>query len=557
MIRDLDEASGPELEGYDLCVIGSGPAGGTLINELRDAGLRICVLESGRRKRSRYADELRRVESGGIQIKENSRERVLGGASTTWSGLSSPMDPVDLADRPYLQVPGWPITEEELAADYRSAAERYRFPPIEAFEQGGFDALREEGDLRPRWEELDEKIFLAADEPQNFGREWTEIYKGEDVDLWLDSSVIELLSSSDAAQDFPASIEAALVRTRSGKDVRVSAKRFVVAAGGLENARLLLLSKIATDNDQVGRYLMNHPKNYNGILHLDRSVDDLPYFFGCLKEGFAGYAGLRLPLHIQREQQLMNCYVRLEPLFPWSDNDGVTSLVLLVKQSHALFSGWKKRHAEEVVVLRDYAETGDDTDLADESRSVGGLFGLALRVLLHLPSVFSYLYYRLSRAQPPIKRVRIRNFMEMEPRPENRVTLDTQQDSNGVAIANIQHECSELDKRSLRTLHEALARDFQAAGLGRFVSTLDAEAKWPIDQDASHHMGTTRMGLDPKTSVVDADLRVHGISNLYMAGASVFPTSGCVNPTFTIVALSIRLARHLRGQAGADTASVS
>jgi choline dehydrogenase-like flavoprotein len=59
-------------------------------------------------------------------------------------------------------------------------------------------------------------------------------------------------------------------------------------------------------------------------------------------------------------------------------------------------------------------------------------------------------------------------------------------------------------------------------------------------------MGTTRMGLDPRTSVVDANGRVHAVENVYMAGASLFPTSGCANPTFTIVALSIRLARHLR-----------
>ena len=69
---------------------------------------------------------------------------------------------------------------------------------------------------------------------------------------------------------------------------------------------------------------------------------------------------------------------------------------------------------------------------------------------------------------------------------------------------------------------------------------------WPIIQDASHHMGATRMGTDPASSVVTPDGKLHSVDNVYLAGASVFPTSGSANPTFTIVALSIRLARHLR-----------
>jgi choline dehydrogenase-like flavoprotein len=115
----------------------------------------------------------------------------------------------------------------------------------------------------------------------------------------------------------------------------------------------------------------------------------------------------------------------------------------------------------------------------------------------------------------------------------------------------VSHAPTELDRRSLLALHERLASEFERAGLGRLESDLAAAEPWPIDQDASHHMGTTRMGDDPATSVVDRDLRVHSLENLWCAGASVFPTSGCANPTFTIVALSIRLARHLRARLAA------
>ncbi|MBM3985109.1 MAG: GMC family oxidoreductase, partial [Planctomycetes bacterium] len=109
MIRDLAEAVPADLPEYDLCVIGTGPAGATLVAELQGAGLSLCALESGRRRPDRAHDALRRVRSEGIVIKDASRERVLGGASTTWAGLSAPLDPIELAPRPWIGSPGWPV----------------------------------------------------------------------------------------------------------------------------------------------------------------------------------------------------------------------------------------------------------------------------------------------------------------------------------------------------------------------------------------------------------------------------------------------------------------
>jgi choline dehydrogenase-like flavoprotein len=124
MIRDLDAHGDAELSGYDLCIVGSGPAGTTLANELCDSGLRICVLESGMERPTPRGDRLRDVRSEGIRIKDYSRERVLGGASTTWAGLSSPLDPIDFEARPGLAHARWPIAREELLAYYAQAAER-------------------------------------------------------------------------------------------------------------------------------------------------------------------------------------------------------------------------------------------------------------------------------------------------------------------------------------------------------------------------------------------------------------------------------------------------
>ena len=176
---------------------------------------------------------------------------------------------------------------------------------------------------------------------------------------------------------------------------------------------------------------------------------------------------------------------------------------------------------------------------------------VALNVPLHAPSVAQYAWFRLRRgARPKVRRVRLRNFMEMQPTPENRVRLSSAQDANGVRLARVVHSCTELDKRSLIELHRVLVDELSSSGFGRLqtdLATADpgSDAPWPIDQDASHHMGATRMGTDPSSAVVDPSQRVHGVTNVWCAGASVFPTSGCANPTMTIVALSIRLAEEL------------
>ncbi|MBU0754713.1 MAG: GMC family oxidoreductase, partial [Planctomycetes bacterium] len=513
----------------------------------KNAGLTLCVLESGRRRTTRHHDQLRHVECEGIRIKEYSRERVLGGASTTWSGLSSPLDPADFRVRGHVPNSGWPLSLDALTPFYEQASDRYRFPPLSLFRGEGLEKIREKGDFQLRWEEVEEKIFMAAAEAQHFGREFGHIFHGEGPDLYLDATVLRLEGRKEGDR-----IDCAVIRNRNGREFRLRAKVFVVAAGGIENARLLLNSKdlcpqgLGNEHDQVGRYLMNHPKNYYGTLRMKKPLHHLPYYLGCMYRDFAGYAGLRLREEIQEEKKLLNSYVRFEPLFPWSDNRGVEALVLLVKRSKLMLKSFKNWKKGKVVSVRDYSETGDDSDFLNRRKTARDWIRLPFTVLVNLVPVITYLYFRVrEKANPRIKTVRLRNFMEMEPDPENRVTLSKEKDAYGQPVPRVTHRPSDLDKRSLIALHEAMKKEAARNGLGDLKTNLAAENPWPVDLDASHHMGTTRMGEDPRTSVVNSDCRLHSVDNLYVAGASVFPTSGCANPTFTLVALAIRLARHL------------
>jgi hypothetical protein len=147
-----------------------------------------------------------------------------------------------------------------------------------------------------------------------------------------------------------------------------------------------------------------------------------------------------------------------------------------------------------------------------------------------------------------IKFFRFYNRIEQSPDPDSRMTLSASRDSLGKNRVQLDWRLSAIDRRSMKRANEIVRAELNRAGLGNLKIALDGEnASWPSSLTGGHHhMGTTRMHVDPKGGVVNEDCRLHGTSNLFVAGSSVFPTSGCVNPTLTIVALAIRLADHVK-----------
>ncbi len=156
-------------------------------------------------------------------------------------------------------------------------------------------------------------------------------------------------------------------------------------------------------------------------------------------------------------------------------------------------------------------------------------------------------YRRLQKRDLGTRVYRVMCRSEQVPNPESRVTLSDELDAFGVPRARLDWRLTEQDVDTIRRGQMFLAAELARAGLGRMQ--LPEEEGFGWDQyvlGGHHHMGTTRMALDPRKGVVDADCRVHGIENLYLAGSSVFPTGGFANPTLTLVALAARLADHVR-----------
>jgi glycine/D-amino acid oxidase-like deaminating enzyme len=222
MIRSLDDIT--ESPHYDVCIVGSGPAGITVCAELMESGHRICVLESGTETNTEYADSLRKVESHGIRVPPESRERILGGTSHTSTGLCAPLDPVDFASRGWLHHLGWPITWGEFVPYFRSA-ERYGFPRFDLF--AGAGPFVDNGTAEPRWQNCEEKVFLTPANTPRFGPEYRHLFLKQDVDLILGTTVVDLPADGSRGKS---RVTAALCRSESNRnDVLIRADRFVLA----------------------------------------------------------------------------------------------------------------------------------------------------------------------------------------------------------------------------------------------------------------------------------------------------------------------------------------
>jgi choline dehydrogenase-like flavoprotein len=306
----------------------------------------------------------------------------------------------------------------------------------------------------------------------------------------------------------------------------------VIAGGGIENARILLASRdvhpagVGNGADLVGRFFLDH-FNVQGVGTLvfgePERVDSRFHGFWAW-DGMHGRGGLRMPDHRLREERLLNAAILLRPV-PLNPafreagrTDGVDAFVELARSAAA-------RELPDDV-WRDVCMAVNDR------REVLGFVGQRVRQALGSPG--------------GTLEASLQVEAEPAPNPDSRVTLSRETDRFGVPRARLDWRPSAIDLDSIRRTLATFAGAVGATGLGRYRADFSLEDGEPTLTTTYHHMGTTRMGTDPRSSVVDPDCRVHGVANLYVAGSSVFPTAGRSNPTFTLVALAIRLADRLR-----------
>jgi choline dehydrogenase-like flavoprotein len=365
------------------------------------------------------------------------------------------------------------------------------------------------------------------------------------IKVLLHANLLELLPSADGAH-----VQEVVIGSLGGHRGRVRARQYVLASGGIENARLLLLSNsvvpegLGNRRDVVGRYFMDHPSGTLGVLTADEPHHvTRPYERLRGKNAPSSFPEIALSPAYQRSQRVLNG--RVHPF-------GVEGpLPRGIRALRELRTALRKTVQDENALLEARLSEALRNAPAGEVISAPDNIGLtALKLGLGLGDIAKAVVHKLTdRPVVSNSHVELVGFFEQAPNPDSRITLGNDIDALGQRKVCVDWRLTPLDHHTYRSSATLFGNELARVGHGHFTL-----APWLADESnarpgihgTAHHMGTTRMSDDPGKGVVDRDCKVHGMDNLHVAGSSVFPTGGWAFPTFTIVALSLRLADELR-----------
>lgn len=518
----------------DICVVGSGAAGMTVAMHLNDTPRSVCLVESGDFGPDEPTQDLYTVEVVGHPVRENfmSRARYFGGTSNLWAGRSMWLTPFDLSRREWVPHSGWPIPFEELNQYYPAAASILRLPSWTSVQPILSTQLRPVERQLVDNTDLQANISVWGRKPLRFGAAYRKrLLASRNVSGYVNVNVTEIELNEAGNR-----VEACNGITLGGKKLRFQATRFVLACGGLETARLLLASRsvqrhgVGNQHDAVGRYYMDHPRAVFGHVRLS-APQKLPSLLGVPLVNGMAQVGIQLRDDLQRREQLLNTYLTLER--HWSD------------QTARAYQSFV--HSAKILLRAGYAGRRLSLSRAQLAKVPELIYLLAPREIMphSLYRVARQFKQRFDKGATDLVVV---NYCEQAPNPRSRVYLGDQRDRLGMPRPILDWVVSRQETESLMRLHELLDGQLRRTGLGRLDHGASGQDALRYT-DASHHVGTTRMSVDPREGVVDEHCKVHGVANLFIAGSGVFPTSGHANPTLTIVALGVRLAAHLNATA--------
>ena len=525
MFLDAEASGWPEDLDADVCLVGSGVMGLALTQHLlAHSKARILLIEQGPLEDSEELSTVPEERNSGDLVSgvAASRAQGFGGSSLRWGGQALPFFPQDLEDRPFLDLRGpWPLTLADLAPYYDQAGSFLDLDPIP------FDTNLWQNHI------LEEAFGPARALEINFSK-WSPIaylphrYRpivaaSPRVTCVCNARVVAVQLNREGSK-----VEGVRVRRGQGQEVLLCAHLVVLCGGGIENPRLLLASRqgdrqgIGNEHDLVGRFYQDHigfyaarlePLNWHLFEHL---------FAAFLKGNQKFLPKLQLSQAQQSSRQLLN----------------VTGNLAIQETEDSPRQAARRIYQRFRGLPHESSSWASDTKLLIKAPvSAVHIARSYLRHRLHLPRQARY--FLMANA-------------ESEPLYDSRILLDDNLDHHGQPRPLVHWRCSDRSLMALQTYVAGLSDSLEQTGIARVhPSTYLTAPNLDWKERAYslyHHIGATRMAVSARQGVVDPNSQVFGVANLYLAGTSVLPTGSASNPSFTALALTLRLGDHLLRQ---------
>lgn len=503
MHNDLDKVN--KLEAYDICIVGSGPAGLSIASKLINKGVKFIILESGGVNPNPKYRELNEGYSKGPRKLDmvNSRLRAIGGAGKIWAGVCRPIDPEEFENKNKNFLGGWPIKYSDIEEYYKEAANMLGINFEEFFNY----EWKKQARLAVKFEKFAEdksllrgvKYQRASAEKRDLGNTFQKLlFEDENCTFLTNATLTDIIQADNKK------IDHVIVRSFQGKKMKVFAKNFVICAGAIENPRILLdssLNEKIKGNKFIGACFMSHP-------------------------AFRGVG------RIFKKDAIRNCEENNLNL----ENDFGFEMI-----SDERIKSSNLRHNIHFSPTKNLEVTSKDSNYYD-----------IIRANIELLARYSNkAICKIIGGEVNPRTWNIDIAIEQEPRLNNKVALSNKTDRHGKRMVEIFWDSvSKREKQTVIEAVKAVGREsmLTQTGLCRVSESLTNGEIFDQDDSINHHIGTTRMASSKKQGVVDSNLKIFGVENLFLSGSSVFPTSSIVNPTYTIIALSLRLGNHLLKQ---------
>jgi hypothetical protein len=490
---------------HDYCIVGSGIGGSSLALKLAKQGNKVIIIEAGTKHgNSKNVTIDNKGRKFGLRATTSIQ---LGGTSNLWHGVLSLLDPVDFEKREWVPNSGWPITYQELLPYYKEASKIYSvkeydyFFPITLNEKLKSELNKIEFDRKI----FENKLFQQPIPAVRFKKNLTRLCKeNNQIQILSNTTALEIITDGSKER-----VKCIKVVNANGVFNNIVADNFIISTGALETPRLLLNSKIPT-NPNIGRYLMDHPMG--NLLQIQFKSTQKARIYSDTK--YDKRSKIKSGLILQRSQQklkqkLNHCFY-IKPSFVRGINDKSEK----IKLAMLTFLSGKLNIKDIYNVITN--------------------FNVVMQIMAYKFTLnITYKYADLFLVT------------EQLPNPDSRVTLSNKKDKFGYPIAKVNWQVTKEEISSVNEWYSLVKSALPSSKyeLTHSYSNIDWDNTFT---SAAHHVGTVRMAANPEEGVVNKNLKVFGVDNLYICDGSVFPTSGNVNSGFTISALACKLANHLK-----------